>query len=179
MEAVVSRGKGKAKIEYALNGSKRLALFEGIGSCILQTTFDDCGSILDQALLKSDGRNMEQVSNGFLAKLGASKVAEGSFSEIKLQRPCPKCGSAPLTRYLDTKLYPLEVPVMPLYVCGSCKAKSYYMTDDYLRRLVQSSRALFSEEELSQLGRDENAFVNELRANIIRIFASKRIMHVK
>ncbi len=179
MEVVISRSGGKIRVDYLCNDGRQVILFESISSGMLQTKFDESGSILDQVLLKPDGRSIEQVSNGFIAEIGATNIVDGKYSEIKLQRHCPKCGSMPLTRYLDTKRYPVDVPVMPFYICQGCKEKSYYMTDDYLKRLVKSNKSLFSEDELSQMAKDENAFINELRANIIRIFASKRIMYVK
>jgi len=60
-----------------------------------------------------------------------------------------------------------------------CKAKSYYLTDEYLEFLVDSNYNMFSDDEQREIERDKNAFLKELRAYIIRIFASKKIQSIK
>jgi hypothetical protein len=68
---------------------------------------------------------------------------------------------------------------MPLYSCTGCSTKSYYLTRDYLEYLVDNNNSMFEAAELSELSKDKNAFMSELEAYIIRIFASKKIMCIK
>ncbi len=175
----MSRGKnGKTRIEYDDHEAHVTVLFEQIGKHVLESRFDANGGILDQKIIQRMAF-VDEVSNGFLKGIGASDIAEQEYTDVVLQKDCPKCGSSPLTRYLDTLSHPDEAPVMPLYVCSKCSSKSYHLTDTYLKNLVSTNKSLFDEKELSQLGKDERGFMGELRAYIIRIFASKRIMHIE
>lgn len=169
---------GKARIEYSDKGGKAVVIFEPVGNYVLESRFDDHGFITDQKLLKN-GQSVDQVIKGFVGGIGASEIIDEEYRDVTLQKECPKCGGSPLTRYMDTVLYPKEAPVMPFYICGKCKEKSYYLTDAYLRNLVTSNKELFDDAELSQMQKDEAAFMKELRAYIIRIFASQRIMYIK
>ena len=171
--------KGKLKIVYTSNSTRRIMLFEPIGNNILETTFEHDGSIVNQKLLRMSKSNLENIVGSFIEEIGASEVVQEDYKEVKLERKCPKCGKGPLTRYMDTLLYPREAPVMPFYVCDSCGARSYYLTDTYLKNLIITNREMFSPNEVSQMAKNERIFLDDLRAHIIRIFASKKIMYIK
>jgi hypothetical protein len=176
----ISRSKkGKMKAVYEVKGSRRATIFEPMSENILQTTFAGDGGILDQRLLRVSKSNIENIFGTFVNELGAARVLEEDYSDIKLEKNCPKCASSPLVRYIDTLMYPSEVPVMPFYICQACGAKSYYITDSYLSNMISENRDLFSEAELSQMEADQKEFIADVKAHIIRIFASKRIMYVK
>ncbi|HUC38660.1 MAG TPA: hypothetical protein VL944_00840 [Candidatus Acidoferrum sp.] len=152
-------------------------IFEVVKQGVMQSSFDSTGGITDQVLLK--GSDAEKYANDFISKASKEEPILEDYSAIVLQKDCPKCGTAPLTRYMDTMAQVSEAPVMPFYVCTKCKTKCYHLTDEYLKNLVTSNRQLFEDSQIAEFGSDEKKFMAELRAYIIRIFASQRIMHTK
>ena len=177
MQVRVSKNSlGKVRIDYGKGGSNTTVLFEPIGKNTLESRFDPIGSITSQRLIGSGDTG--RVAEDFIAGMYA-EIADGEYSDVTLQKECPKCGGEPLARYIDTLPSPTEAPVMPFYMCSKCGTKSYYLTEEYLKSLVNENRELFAESELSELGRDEGAFIQELGAYIIRIFASQRIMRIR
>ena len=174
----VSSGKGgKVKVVHEENGALTVVLFESVGKDTLESRFDPDGSLANQRLLM--GSNPVSAADQFIEAIGPSERIVEEYVQIKLDKSCPHCAAKPLTRYMDTIMFPTEVPVMPLYVCGSCKRRSYYLTDSYLKNLVATNKQLFEPAELDQLDKNEKAFMAELRAYIIRIFASKSIPYIK
>jgi transposase-like protein len=170
--------KGRTKLEYTQADEKRFLLWEKRSGKLLETLFDQNGAILIQRLtaLNEDLIN-KKISE--ISKMTNSSVAEASFSEIKFNKPCPKCNADSLERYVDAFASKGDVPVMPLYYCKSCKSKSYYLTDSYLEYLIENNKSLLSESELSELGNNGNAFVSEVREYIIRMFASQKVICIR
>ncbi len=178
MKVRLSRSKGgKVKVVHEENGTFSVVLFEPIGKDTLESRFEQDGSLTNQRLLK--GTNPVGSADKFIDGLGTSERIVEEYVQIKLDKSCPHCASKPLVRYMDTMTYPSEAPVMPLYFCESCKRRSYYLTDAYLRNLVTTNKQLFEPAELAQMDKNEKAFMDELRAYIIRIFASKSIPYIK
>ena len=173
---IARNGDGKVRVDYDEGGSRATVLFEPVAGGVLESRFDSAGSMTDQRLLEND--DATAAARDLISGMRAEAV-EGGYRDVLLQKACPKCGSTPLTRYMDTVPRATEAPIMPLYVCGRCKTRGYYLTEEYLEKLVSGNRQLFEGSELSELDRDSAAFMQELRAYIIRIFASQRIMQIK
>lgn len=177
MQAVVSKGdNGKVRVDYQSEGTNNTVLFEPVGENTLESRFGSLGGITGQRLIK--GNDTASIANDFVAGIGGEAV-RGEYSDIVLEKACPKCGGGTLQRSIDTMFQMKEVPVMPLYTCSKCGARSYYLTDEYLRNLIAENSALFEDTELEEKRKDEGSFMSELRAYIIRIFASQRIMEIK
>jgi hypothetical protein len=167
---------GKVRIDYDDCGVMATVLFEPVGDHTLESRFDRIGSVTDQRLI--DSNDVRRAAENFVVSMGADAEIR-QYREVTLQKECPGCGNAPLSRYIETLRSPTKAPVMPLYVCGRCGTKGYHLTDEYLGNLVHGNMSMFDASELSELGKDEKAFMEELRAYIIRIFASQRIMNIK
>ena len=170
-------GAGEVKLEYQLPDGKLCKLWEPMGGSILETTFDHEGGIMNQAVHRPEASIEELVSSE--AKRQGLELREARFEAVRLEKSCPKCNSGPLSRHAEAFRSTNEIPVMPTYHCRGCGTRSYYLTDGYLDNLVKGNRIMFTDEELKQLDADERAFKEELKAYIIRIFASKRIMCIK
>lgn len=179
--ALVSRNEkaGKVKIEYYKNGERRIRLWEVYYDLTLETTFDKEGSILAQNASKFDSISLNNKIKDTMKEAMASNTQETPFTDIKLNKPCPKCGEYSLMRYVEAFASKGDLPVMPLYQCYMCSTKSYHLTNEYLEYLVSNNMMLFSEAEVAQMKSDRSAFMSELRGYIIRIFASKKIMNIE
>ena len=171
---------GKIKAVEKVNGeTSRIILLEPInGIAALKSTFNKDNELLVQELVKLPDGGMDAIV-GQITKNRKEVTISKHYLEIKLNKKCPKCGNSPLSRQLDKVQSPSDVPVIPILVCDSCKARSYHLTDEYLKRLVESNPRLFEPNEIAEKNNNEKAFMEELRANIIRIFASQKIMNVK
>ncbi len=147
-------------------------LWEPIRGSFLETCFDSDGAVIDQ--LRIDHPVKERIA--YVLSSSNAEAAEASgFSEIVLKRGCPKCGAEPLRRCLDGHASG-SVPIIPLHSCSACGSRCYMLTDKYLARLVERNRQLFNEQESKSIDADNGAFMSELRENIIRIFASKKLL---
>jgi predicted RNA-binding Zn-ribbon protein involved in translation (DUF1610 family) len=123
-------------------------------------------------------KQIEGEISSILSYIPSKNIEHRDFNEPELSKQCPYCGSNKLVRYTKANKH-AAIPVMPLYICEECRAKSYYLTDEYLEYLVDSNRDMFSQEEQAEIVKDKIAFLKELRAYIIRIFASKKIQSIK
>ncbi|MGI0134369.1 MAG: hypothetical protein ACREBW_05375 [Candidatus Micrarchaeaceae archaeon] len=179
MDAYISKGNGATKLEYHENGSRVTKLWERKGDRVLESTFNDEGAILLQELKEINEAGVNERVQSILNSAGVISAREKPYEEIRLSRQCPKCSNIGLTRHVDAFSASQEIPVMPLYHCRSCSSKSYYLTDSYLEHLVLNNKGMFDVKELSELDVNKQAFMEELKAYIIRIFASKRIMCIK
>ncbi|HII10404.1 MAG: hypothetical protein ABSE71_02545 [Candidatus Micrarchaeaceae archaeon] len=176
---ISSNGKGQVKLEYIHNGNDRILTWSARGSKTLETAYDATGAILVQKVVDLDSEGIAKTTKDILNATGLEAAQKTEFIEVRLKKPCPKCGEYALASHAEAFPRSEEVPIMPIYYCTSCKGRGYYLTDQYLEYLVENNRELFSEQEVSALSSDKGAFLGELRENIIRIFASKRIMRIK
>lgn len=169
----------RLRLEYNKEDEKRIVLWEPKGSGVIETVFDSDGAVLRQMLFKKHQDGLEYHVKNFMSLEGVSGKPEKVSESVRLNRGCPSCGSYSLARVVDQLTDPALAPIMPIYVCGGCKAKSYYLTDKYLEHLVGNNKELFDEKELKEMQANKAAFMNELKEYIIRIFASKRIIRIK
>lgn len=169
---------GCVKLTYSTDESEVIKLWEPVSSCTLETTFDKHGVVLEQHLLKISGQQqLDKHVSEFLKSIDISQTSTAEFSEVVLNKRCPKCGSLPLKRH--TEKLDGRVPVMPIYRCSSCNQKSYHLGNTYLEFLVNNNNNLFSAKERAEQQADRQAFMRELQAYIIRVFATKHILGIK
>ena len=179
MEAAISESpRHSIRLDYA-ERARATMLWEPIGrEHALETVFDERGAILDQKLVKLNGHTLHDLVSDFLESAGI-EPKESVYEEVRIGARCPSCGSAGLRRAAQSAASPASVPVMPLYTCQNCGAKSYHLTDSYLRELVSHNKGLFEPKELEELNTDEERFIKEIREYIARVFASKKILSIK
>ena len=172
---------GKIKMQEKIDGElSSITLLEPVGrGAVLKSTFNRYSELTAQELIEKPTNGAEGLLNALLSSNSQSHISEIPYVDIKVDKKCPKCGHSPLSRYMDKVRLPSDVPVMPMLVCDSCATKCYNLNDEYLKKLVESHPELFEPDEIAYKEADEKAFMEELRANIIRIFASKRIMNVE
>ncbi|HUY70273.1 MAG TPA: hypothetical protein VMV00_01750 [Candidatus Baltobacteraceae bacterium] len=174
----VSRGdSGEIKLEYSAPDGNVRKLWERVSDSILETMFDSEGGILEQRLHKGGANAEEFLSNE--SKTHKLELKESKYESIRLDKSCPTCNTPNPSRHVEAFRSAGEVPVMPTYHCKQCATKSYYLTEGYLDNLVRGNSSMFTGNELKELQADEAAFKAELKAYIIRIFASKRIVCIK
>jgi hypothetical protein len=103
------------------------------------------------------------------------------YTPVRINAACEACGESALQRELDTLNIEdmRDVPALPMLLCTSCNAKSYFITKEYIRNISDSNIGMFTEEELSLRERDKEAFINAIWEHVIRIFASKKINRIK
>lgn len=178
MSSNISEGPDHTiKLEYNANGEKLIKIWETLSNkSILETTFSSEGGILNQRLLKSE-RSAREYADNFVEHEGL-EPREGVYEDIVLGKRCPKCGGE-VERYSKTALKSNEIPIMPMYVCRSCGAKSYYMTDSYLEHLISINSSLFSNIDIKAYKENSKDFINEIREHINRIFAARRIFEIR
>jgi hypothetical protein len=179
--AQLSRSKsGAVKLEYLHEGKNVIALWEPFSTGILETVFNNEGAVMRQTMLKcASGKKEIDEYVGSLAGALSVDAENVAYSEVRLKKDCPKCGSPSLERLVDLDAEKPNVPAMPTYTCTSCQTRSYYMSDEYLEHILSGNVALLSDEEKAEMERNRDAFKAELKEYIIRIFASKRIMRIK
>ncbi len=179
----LSRGTGgKVKLEYVQKDEKRMALWEPFGKGVLETIFDGDGAVLNQSLFEkidNSSSDIDRRLKELLQSIAAEEPIDSTYSEIKINKKCPTCGAATLERIVGLETEKPGVPVMPTYTCKSCNGRSYYLSDTYLERILSNNESLLSPEEIKEMRANREAFINELKEYIIRIFASKRIMRIK
>ncbi len=181
-EGALSRSRdGKVMLQYQHGGERRVALWEPLsGGAIAETIFDSEGAVLRMSMLKGGTDCAGEIDchmGRLISQAKLDRVLTGEYSDIRLKKSCPSCGAGPLSRFRGDD--GANLPIMPVYVCGSCSGKCYHLTDPYLEYLVTNNRDLFSAQEQTQLDADKAAFLAELKEYIIRIYASKRIMRIK
>jgi hypothetical protein len=169
--------KGDTRIDYLIGGAKRIRVWEPIGVGVLETTFRHDGAVLLQRYV--DKGELDGRIKDTLAEAGSRETREVAYREISIDKACPWCGKHKLVRFVQAYRSKAEVPVVPLYHCTECRGRSYYLTDDYLIHLISSKPELFENEERQKFVRDREAFVAEIRGNIISIFASKKLKRIE
>ena len=176
--AFISRRGAKVKLEYKLNNADMIKLWEAQGDRVVETTFDSAGAVLHRQLLKSSRDKIESMVQSELDSASIRTAREKPFEDIRLNKPCPSCGSRSLSNYSKSASGE-SLPVVPIYMCKSCSSRSYYLSKDYLEYLVKVNADMFSQGELSEYGKDNGAFIRELDSYILRIFASKKIARIR
>ena len=163
------------KLEYTADGSPTIRTWERAGEGnVLETVLSEDGAILDRHLLKAE-KSPKEHAEEFIEVLGL-EPRESVYEAVSIQKGCPKCGSSLSCLIQDEHG---GIPVMPVYICGSCKAKSYHLTDKYLDILISRNMKTFSEAELETYTKNPEEFIKEVRANINRMFAAKHIQEIK
>ena len=157
---------------------QRIRLFEQRNDVVIDTLFDGDGAILMQQIVKNE-RPLNSIAYDIMRENNILSARETNYTKVRLNKKCPKCDDEGLLRYMDAFSSKNELPIMPLYYCNKCSTKSYHLTDNYLKFLVEKNNGLFSSGEILEMNSDRNGFLEELRSYIIRIFASKRIMCIK
>ncbi|ASI13371.1 hypothetical protein Mia14_0025 [Candidatus Mancarchaeum acidiphilum] len=167
------------KLEFYSEGTGMVTMvWEPVEDAILQTLFDLTGGVLDQKLIESDGKSARDFADGFIEANGLEDVRESVYEDVKLDKACPKCGSKDLSRS-EATLKKSNIPIIPTYICKHCNAKSYYLTDTYLKDLVENHKDLFDENELKELNNDKAKLLENMQEYISRIFAVKKIYRIK
>jgi len=178
--AVISSGSSAYKLELYINGKHDSIIWEHAHGVILETRFNNDGAITMQRYIKPANGDILDEIKSILKSNSITDVMHSDYSDVKLDKACPKCGAHRLKRYSSASLATDgAVPVMPIYICEACGTKSYYLTDEYLEYMVYGNANLFTEDERKELDTNKKAFLEELKAYIIRIFASKKIMCIK
>jgi hypothetical protein len=173
---------GRIITQTYLKGDKtRFCLAEKTSKGTLITEFNERSEVVNQVYKKNGGMNLESDLSGYLNVDEKKVVLTGNYKGIMVRAKCRSCGNVGLKRSLDlTKPSEItEVPVVPLFVCGSCGSPHYSLTDDYLKALVEGRSELFEKEELEEIRGDTIGAVKLLQEYIIRIFASKKISRIR
>jgi hypothetical protein len=167
---VAGRG-GKARVDYETGSGSFTETFEEHGKAVLRTSFDSEGRVLDRRLLKKG--SARAMAAEFAEGLGG-EVLTGEYADVEIKKGCPRCAGG-----LRLHVAEGDIPIMPVYVCRNCGARSLDLTDEYLSALVRENRALFESSELEEMERSPGTFSSELRDYIIKIYASKHILKIK
>jgi hypothetical protein len=167
---------GRLRTEKYGDGGGSFCVAEKLASGTLITEFKANGEVLNQAYSKV--KEGEGALSEYLGPIASIELVEvPAYELVVVAASCTKCGTETIARDLDRqdtrKVY--KVPVIPLFVCSTCKTRFYSLTDAYLKRLIEGNVSLFEKGEIEQRDKNEMEFVHELHEYIIRIFASKRI----
>ncbi len=177
----ISRGPGgRVKLEYVHAGRKRVALWEPLGSGIIETIYNEEGAVLRLSAFKKEGdRGMDACVENLKRTVSITSTVECDYSEIKLEKGCPACGARPLKRisaFAKESPTPLETIT---YECAECKGKSYYLTDEYLEQMMAEQATLFDQQERKEMEKNREAFRAKLKAWVhIRTFVPNKILQI-
>ncbi len=167
------------KLEFYSEGIGMVSLvWEPVEDAILQTLFDLNGGVLNQNLVEAGGKSARDFADKFIEANGLEDIRESIYEEVKLNKACPKCGSKNLSKSV-TKLKKGNIPIIPTYICNDCNSKSYYLTDTYLKYLIENHKDLFDENELKELNEDRDRLLENMQEYISRIFAMKKVYRIK
>ena len=164
---------------YSFDNQKEFAIAEKTSLGILLSKFNEHGEILDQKY--SRGNEFLPALKNYISHVGEISTRDSAYKHVEVNAKCVSCNDRNIKRELDLVPARLigKVPVVPIYVCISCKKKYYSMSDRYLTTLVHANETFFEPEERKLKEKDEGAFVKELEEYIIRIFASKKITLIR
>jgi hypothetical protein len=181
IEAYLSTDGRLRTAHYRLGGDTRFCVAERTGAGTLVTEFRSNGEVLDQLCVGEVGAEaaLREHLKG-VGEVGVSRTGGRRYEPVRVSAACAKCGGG-VSRELDLRK-PAEIdaiPVVPIFVCRSCKSRHYLLTDEYLGKLVKKNPELFGKDELGERDADERAFIGTLQEYVIRIFASKRISKLK
>ncbi|MGC8479817.1 MAG: hypothetical protein ACP5M9_04095 [Candidatus Micrarchaeia archaeon] len=159
--------------EYTKDGINIIDIYEKTNKGILMTKFSKTHGVISQIYMKQG-----TIPELFYKEYRNDFVIEEKQSKEKtsIDKRCDSC-SGILYRELEyTEPWNItDVPVVPIFRCGSCSKRFYSMTKEYLEDLVVKNKDLFDDNEISELNKNKEEFINTLNAYIIRIFASKKI----
>jgi hypothetical protein len=169
--------RGDVRIDYSVGGSRRTRVWEPIDVGVLETTFRQDGAVLLQ--LAVEKKNVERRIKDTLAEAGCDSARETEYRDVVFDRACPWCSKHALVRVAQAYRSRGQVPIVPMYHCTECRGRSYYLSDDYLIHLISSNPHLFEEADNRRFREEREAFVTEVRGNIISIFASKKVRRIE
>ncbi|MEM3503824.1 MAG: hypothetical protein QW134_06340 [Nitrososphaeria archaeon] len=172
-QAYISYESNIIRVDCIIEGKNITKVFERVSKGILEVEYNDNGSIIHQKLV-DPAKKLEDEAKEYLLNIKAKKIITKPYSDVKLNKKCPNCGSISLERIKDG-----DISIMPIYTCKICGARSYDLTLEYLENLIKENILLFSDEEQKELEHNHAAFVTELNDYILKIYASKKIMHIK
>ncbi len=169
-EVRISTNGRRSRVDYYEAGELFIETFEESGNHVIRTSFNRAGEVLGREMLPSRSRAHSKLATDFANAKGNPVATE--YAEIDVLKPCPKCGGS--LAYEDSRA---DV-VLPVLVCGSCRSKSFCLTDEYLAKLVKLNKVLFDDSERKMMDESPDAFKAELRDHIIKIYASKHISKI-
>ncbi len=169
--------RGDVRVDYQAGGARRIRVWEPRGGGVLETTFRHDGTVLLQ--LAVERGKVEGRIKDTLAEAGCDSVKEVSYRDVAFDRACPWCSRHSLVRVAQAYRSREDVPVVPLYHCAECRGRSYHLSDEYLIHLISSNPQLFDDPDIKRFGSEREAFVAEMRSNIISIFASKKLKRIE
>ncbi len=161
----------------ALEG-EQFILAEPVPKGVLLTEFSKDGDVLDQISMKGKaGEALHAALKGKELEL----IERADYDRVRVNAACKSCGERAMQRELDLVKPSLiyNVPVLPIFICAKCGKRSYSLNGAYLRKLIARHPDMFEDKELKDKEKDEAAFVKEIEAYIIRIFASKGLSRIE
>jgi len=169
--------RGDVRIDYSVGGKRRIRVWEPRGAGALETTFAKDGAVLLQLAVERE--RIDDRIKETLAEAGCDSAKEVMYREVVFDRACPWCSRRSLVRVAQAYRSRGDVPVVPLYHCAECRGQSYHLSDEYLIHLISSNPHLFDDSDARRFGSERDAFVAEVRSNIISIFASKKLKRIE
>ncbi len=159
---------------FERNGAQRFCLAEDTMKGALLTEFSKSGKIIDQIYYKN--RKAGDILKEYLGEEIVIEYVK-EYERVRVAAECKKCNKEKIVREMDlaNAAYIADVPVIPIFRCINCGERFYGMSNEYLNALVQRNAELFEKDEVEELKRDYDRFVNTLNEYVIRIFASKKI----
>jgi hypothetical protein len=141
----------------------------------LVSTFKESGEIIDR-VENERTRNAAAALDMYLAGVATLEIVETeTFEHVKARAVCTKCGGGDIERELDRQDTEKmrELQVVPVFVCNGCGSRFCMVGKDYIKALISK----YSRYIKMGSGQDiENeAFIESVRGNIIRSFASQNI----
>lgn len=179
MLEVFESGDGRFRTGLVEPAQDAFVLVEKTAKGVLLSKFSVDGELLDQDYSKIGGPIEKLKDYLKTEELAVKKVS--SYTHVAVNATCDSCGKKSIKREFDL-VEPnriLNVPVVPLFVCTSCRKKFYSMNKGYLKKLISNNVDLFEPEEVKNKDISRDEFVEEMKENIIRIFASKKITLIR
>lgn len=166
---------------YFYDGNRRFCIVEKTGGGILITEFDEKGIVLGQKI--SLGSSLEEEIGRYVSVYSLKPTFKSieKYERVVVKAKCSSCKAEKIARELDFSDPCLvnDIPIVPIFRCMGCGKRFYNIGKEYLSRLVDENKALFTSEETKEQEKDKDAFINTINEYIIRIFASKKINKIE